>query len=184
MLTESTLLLELQLRMMATAVSLPKSGDRPTLASSRPSLNDAGLPKGHDQLDETLGTERLTATLSAAFGILATLLAAVGLYGVMALTVARRTREIGLRMALGARQGALLWMVMREAFGLFGAGLALGVPCAYLLGRYVSSQLFGVLPADLGTAVAALMALADGHRRRGFRAGAAGQQDRPDSSLA
>ena len=113
-----------------------------------------------DQLDETLGTERLTATLSAAFGILATLLAAVGLYGVMALTVARRTREIGLRMALGARQGALLWMVMREAFELFGAGLALGVPCAYLLGRYVSSQLFGVLPADLGTAVAALMALA------------------------
>jgi ABC-type antimicrobial peptide transport system permease subunit len=113
-----------------------------------------------DQLDETLGTERLTATLSAAFGILATLLAAVGLYGVMALTVARRTREIGLRMALGARQGALLWMVMREAFGLFGAGLALGVPCAYVLGRYVSSQLFGVMPADLGTAVAALMALA------------------------
>ena len=91
---------------------------------------------------------------------MATLLAAVGLYGVMALMVARRTREIGLRMALGARQGALLWMVLREAFGLFGAGLALGVPCAYLLGRYVSSQLFGVLPADLGTAVAALMALA------------------------
>ena len=113
-----------------------------------------------EQLDETLGTERLTATLSAAFGVLATLLAAVGLYGVMALTVARRTREIGLRMALGARQGVLLWMVMREAFVLFGAGLALGLPCAYLLGRYASSQLFGVVPADLGTAAVGFVTLA------------------------
>jgi hypothetical protein len=113
-----------------------------------------------DQLDETLGTERLSATLSAAFGVLATLLAAVGLYGVMALTVARRTREIGLRMALGARQGALLWMVMKEAFGLLGIGLALGIPCAFLLSRYVSSQLFGVAAADLGTAAAASITLA------------------------
>jgi predicted permease len=112
-----------------------------------------------DQLDETLGTERLSATLSVAFGALATLLAAVGLYGVMALTVARRTREIGLRMALGARQGALLWMVMKEAFGLLGIGLALGIPCAYLLGRYVSSQLFGVVAADLGTAAVASITL-------------------------
>ncbi|MGA2269920.1 MAG: ABC transporter permease [Bryobacteraceae bacterium] len=113
-----------------------------------------------DQLDETLGTERLSATLSAAFGVLATLLAAVGLYGVMALTVARRTREIGLRMALGARQGALLWMVMKDAFGLLGIGLALGIPCAYLLSRYVSSQLFGVVAADLGTAALASITLA------------------------
>jgi predicted permease len=113
-----------------------------------------------DQLDETLGTERLTATLSLAFGALATLLAAVGLYGVMALAVARRTREIGLRMALGARQGALLWMVMREAFGLLGIGLALGIPCAYLLSRYVSSQLFGVVAADLGTVAVASITLA------------------------
>ncbi len=85
-----------------------------------------------NQLDETLGTERLTATLSAAFGALATLLAAVGLYGVMALVVVRRTREIGLRMALGARQGAVLWMVMKEALGLLGVGLALGIPMRVL----------------------------------------------------
>ncbi|MBS1854719.1 MAG: ABC transporter permease [Acidobacteria bacterium] len=112
-----------------------------------------------DQLDETLGTERLSATLSVAFGALATLLAAVGLYGVMALTVARRAREIGLRMALGARQGALLWMVMREAFGILGLGLAMGFPCAYVLSRYLSSQLFGVEPADPATAVAAAIGL-------------------------
>ena len=112
-----------------------------------------------DQLDETLGTERLSATLSVAFGALATLLAAVGLYGVMALTVARRTREIGLRMAVGARQGALLWMVMKEAFVLLGIGLALGIPSAYLLSRYVSSQLFGVVAADLKTAAVASITL-------------------------
>ena len=113
-----------------------------------------------DQLDETLGSERLSAALTGAFGALATLLAAVGLYGVMALTVARRTREIGLRMALGARRGTLLWMVMKEAFGLLGIGLALGIPCAYLLSRYVSSQLFGVVAADLGTAAVASIILA------------------------
>jgi ABC-type antimicrobial peptide transport system permease subunit len=76
------------------------------------------------------------------------------------LTVARRTREIGLRMALGARQGVLLWMVMKDAFGLLGIGLALGIPCAYFLSRYVSSQLFGVVAADLGTAAVAAIALA------------------------
>jgi predicted permease len=113
-----------------------------------------------NQLDQTLSTERLVATLSAAFGALATLLAAVGLYGVIALVVVRRTREIGLRMALGARQGVVVWMVMREALGLLGIGLAVGIPCAYFLSRYVSSQLFGVKPTDAGTVVAASAILA------------------------
>jgi predicted permease len=113
-----------------------------------------------NQLDETLSTERLIATLSAAFGVLATILAAIGLYGVMALTVARRTREIGLRMALGARQGTVLWMVMREALGLLAIGLAVGIPCAYWLSRYVSSRLFGVTPADVPTALIASAILA------------------------
>ena len=112
-----------------------------------------------NQLDETLGTERLTATLSAAFGALATLLAAVGLYGVMALVVAGRTREIGLRMALGARQGAVRWMVLKEALGVLGLGLAAGIPCAYWLSRYVAAQLFGVAPADLRTAAMAVAIL-------------------------
>jgi predicted permease len=111
------------------------------------------------QLDETLGAERLCAALSVAFGALAALLAAVGLYGVMALTVARRTREIGLRMALGARRGALLWMVMKEAFGLAGIGLAAGILGAHFLGQYVSSQLYGVKPADVRTLAVAALAL-------------------------
>ncbi len=113
-----------------------------------------------NQLDETLSTERLIATLSGAFGVLATLLAAIGLYGVMAFVVARRTREIGLRMALGAQRGAVLWLVMREVLLLLGLGLALGVPSSFLLSRYVSSQLFGVPANDMLTAAAAVIVLA------------------------
>ncbi len=112
-----------------------------------------------NQLDETLTSERLIATLSAAFGALATLLAALGLYGVMAFTVARRTREIGLRMALGAQRGVVVWMVMREALTLVGIGLAIGIPAAYGLSQLIASQLYSVKPADLGAAAAALVIL-------------------------
>jgi len=111
------------------------------------------------QLDETLSTERLIAVLSAGFGVLATVLAAIGLYGVMAFVVARRTREIGLRMALGAPQAQVVWMVMRETLSLVAIGLAIGIPSALLLSRYVATQLFGVRPTDLGAAAAALVVL-------------------------
>jgi predicted permease len=111
------------------------------------------------QLDERLSTERLIATLSAAFGVLATVLAALGLYGVMAFVVARRTREIGLRMALGAQQGRVVWMVLRETLALVAAGLIIGIPTALLLSKYVSTQLFGVKPTDLASAAAALVIL-------------------------
>jgi predicted permease len=126
---------------------------------------DAALPvyamkTVENQLDETLSTERLIAVLSAAFGVLATMLAAIGLYGVMAFVVARRTKEIGLRMALGAPQGSVVWMVMREALLLLGIGLAVGVPCAYWLSHYVSSQLFGVQPTDINSLLLALAILA------------------------
>jgi predicted permease len=111
------------------------------------------------QLDDTLSTERLIALLSGAFGILATLLAALGLYGVMAFVVARRTREIGLRMALGAQRSEVVWMVMREALTLLGIGLAIGIPAALWVTRYISSQLFRVKASDIGTALAALAIL-------------------------
>jgi predicted permease len=116
------------------------------------------------QLDETLGTERLIAALSAAFGLLATVLASIGLYGVMAFVVARRTKEIGLRMALGAPQGSVVWMVLRETIILAAIGLAIGIPATLAMGKYFStqltSQLFGVKATDLGTAAAALVVLA------------------------
>jgi len=111
------------------------------------------------QLDETLGTERLIATLSAAFGVLATVLAAIGLYGVMAFVVARRTKEIGLRMALGAPRGQVVSMALGETLVLVAAGLAMGISAALLLSKYVSTQLFGVKPTDLAAAIAALAIL-------------------------
>jgi predicted permease len=100
------------------------------------------------QLDETLRTDRLIAMLSAGFGLLATLLATVGLYGVMAFVVARRRKELGIRLALGARPGIVIWMVMREVLLLLAIGLAVGVPAAMALGQYVSSQLYGIKPHD------------------------------------
>ncbi|BDC49396.1 hypothetical protein F183_A17120 [Bryobacterales bacterium F-183] len=100
------------------------------------------------QLDQTLLTERLIALLSAGFGLLATLLAAIGLYGVMAFVVARRTKEMGVRLALGARPGSVVWLVMREVLTLLGIGLVIGVPAAMALGKYVSSQLYGIQADD------------------------------------
>jgi len=112
-----------------------------------------------NQLDETLTTERLIAALSTAFGALATLLAAIGLYGVMAFVVASRTKEIGLRMALGAQQAAVAWLVMKEVLILVAIGVVVGVPSAYFLSKYVSSQLFNVPAADAWTALVAISIL-------------------------
>jgi predicted permease len=101
--------------------------------------------------------ERLMATLSAAFSTLATLLAMIGLYGVMAYTVTRRRREIGIRMALGALRGHVSWLVLREMLFLASAGMAIALPAAWWLGRFVKSQLYGVAPMD-PTIVALAMA--------------------------
>ncbi|HYE87407.1 MAG TPA: ABC transporter permease [Vicinamibacterales bacterium] len=126
---------------------------------------DAGMPvydvkTVQGQLDETLLTDRLIALLSAGFGLLATLLAAIGLYGVMAFVVARRKKEIGLRLALGAEPAGVLWIVMREVLLLLTIGLAIGVPSAIALGRYVSSQLYGIEPNDPWMAIGTTLLLA------------------------
>jgi ABC-type antimicrobial peptide transport system permease subunit len=110
-----------------------------------------------DQIEISLLTERLLATLSSVFGCLATLLAALGLYGVMAFMVARRTREIGIRMALGADSGSVAWMVMREVLALAAIGVAIGLAAAWAATRFIETQLFGIQPTDLITmALAAL----------------------------
>jgi len=111
------------------------------------------------QLDETLLTERLVALLSAGFGLLATLLASIGLYGVIAFSVARRTKEMGLRMALGAPRGSVIWLVMQEVLLLLAIGLAIGIPAALALGRYVSSELYGIEGTDPWIASAAVVTL-------------------------
>ena len=109
------------------------------------------------QLDETLLTDRLIAMLSAGFGLLATVLASVGLYGVMAFVVARRKKELGIRLALGAQAGGVIWLVMKEVLLLLAIGLAVGIPAAMALGQYVSSQLYGIQPRD--PAIAGTMVL-------------------------
>jgi len=111
------------------------------------------------QLDETLRSDRLIALLAAGFGLLATVLASVGLYGVMAFVVARRRKELGIRLALGADPGGVIWLVMREVLLLLAIGLAIGIPSAMALGSFVASQLYGIQARDPFTATATLMLL-------------------------
>ncbi len=126
---------------------------------------DANLPvyemrTVEEQVENSLVTERLVAALSTAFGILATLLAAVGLYGVMAYTVSRRTREIGIRMAIGAAVGDVVWLVMREVCLLVGVGVVIALPLAWMLNRFVRAQLYGISPSDPLSIVLATIGIA------------------------
>jgi predicted permease len=111
------------------------------------------------QLDNSLITERLVASLSSAFGLLATLLAAIGLYGVMAYTVARRTREIGVRMALGAAARDVIWLVMKEVFVLVAIGIGVALPLAFGLTGLVKAQLYGIAPNDPASLVFATLGI-------------------------
>jgi predicted permease len=114
-----------------------------------------------EQVYERLHKEYLIARLSSFFGILALLLACIGLYGLLAYRVARRTNEIGIRMALGAGRRQILWMVLRESLALVGVGAALGLAMAFTATRFISSQfeLYGVKPTDPVTMAAATTAL-------------------------
>lgn len=105
------------------------------------------------QISNLLITERMIASLSAVFGFLATLLATLGLYGVMAYTVAQRRREIGIRMALGAEPAAVIWIVMRDVLLLVAIGIAVAVPTALGLMRMVATQLYGLSAHDPSTLV-------------------------------
>ena len=125
-----------------------------------PNIPIYGLRTTEEQIDLSLRTERLVASLSSVFGFLATLLATIGLYGVMAYTVTRRTREIGIRMALGAVGSSVIWMVMREVVLLVGIGILIAVPLSVGLTRLVSNQLFGMAPHDPATLLMATLTLA------------------------
>jgi predicted permease len=132
-----------------------------------PELPVIGYVTIDEQIDRLLRAERLVASLSLSFGLLATGLGALGLYGVLAFSVARRTREIGVRMALGADRGTVLRMVLGGAAGMVAIGICIGIVLALALGRYVESQLYGVHGRDLATlgaavGVLAIVALASG----------------------
>jgi predicted permease len=133
-----------------------------------PDLPVSELKTMRAQVRESLFVERMVAALSAAFGILATLLAALGLYGVMAFAVSLRTREIGIRMALGAQRRDVLRMVLRDVAVLVAVGVALGLPGGYGVGRLIETQLFGLNARDpltfaAATATLLLVALVAGY---------------------
>jgi putative ABC transport system permease protein len=116
-----------------------------------------------DHIDESLGRERLIALLSSFFSLIALLLAALGLYGVMANAVARRTREIGVRMALGAQARNVLWLVLRETLFLVAIGIAIGVPVALAATRLIKGFLFDLSandPLTIALAVSLMLAVA------------------------
>lgn len=100
------------------------------------------------QIDADLTNESIIAFLAVSFGILASFLSAIGLYGVLAFSITQRTREIGIRMALGASRSSVIGMIMREVLWLAGVSIAVAVPTAILLGRYLGSQLYGVSHSD------------------------------------
>jgi ABC-type antimicrobial peptide transport system permease subunit len=99
-------------------------------------------------IDQTINQEIVFARLCAAFAILALAIACVGLYGTISYNVARRTGEIGIRMALGAQRVRVVWMVLREVFVRAAVGLAISVPTALVASKVVESFLFGVKPTD------------------------------------
>lgn len=139
------------------------SDARAAIAQVDDKLPVVGVTSFRKQLTDSLSQERLIAQIVGFFGVLALILACIGLYGVMAHAVARRTNEIGIRMALGAESNSILWMVLRETLMLVLAGIAIGVPAALAGARLVSSQLYGLTAADpltLAGAVTLLIAVA------------------------
>jgi predicted permease len=136
---------------------------RAAVARVDPTLPVTDLKTMRAQIGESLFVERMAAALSGAFGLLATVLAAIGLYGVMSYAVAMRTREIGLRVALGADRRAVLLLVLREVAILAALGIAIGLPGGFGLGKVVESQLFGLSardPLTFGLSTLALVATA------------------------
>jgi predicted permease len=143
---------------------------RGTPAAAFPSIRtilrnaDPALPVSYfrtldEQVRRSLNTERMLAALSGSFGTLALLLSLVGLYGVMSFVVTQRTREIGIRLALGATRSATVWLVLRDALAMIATGIAIALPCIWALGRLVESQLYDVKPTDPATIAIATLIL-------------------------
>jgi predicted permease len=133
---------------------------RNAVRSIDPSLPTSVMRTVDDQVDRSLANERLVAALASGFAILAILLALVGVYGVTSFVVAHRTREIGIRVALGASHGSAIWLVLRETTMMLCAGIAIALPVVWSAGRLIESQLFGVHATDWHTAVGAIVLVA------------------------
>jgi predicted permease len=138
---------------------------RATVASVDPALPILSLRTIENQIDRSLTTERMMATLLTGFGAIALLLSVIGLYGVMSFVVTHRTREIGVRLALGATRATAVWLVMRDALIMIGSGTTIALLTAWALARVISGQLFGIAAIHaptiaLATVLLAIVALA------------------------
>jgi putative ABC transport system permease protein len=122
-----------------------------------PALSMVALRTMEQQIDDDLSNERMVTLLAVFFGVLATLLAGVGLYGVLAYSTAQRTREIGIRIALGSSRTAVARIILADVFTLAAIGILLAVPVAFALSKLLRSQLFGVTPADPVSLIAAVL---------------------------
>ena len=132
---------------------------RAIVRSADPTLPMADFRTLDEQVDRSLNTEHMLAMLSSSFGTLALLLSLVGLYGVMSFVVTQRTREIGIRLALGARRSAAIWLVLGDALVMILAGTGIGLPIALALGRLVESQFYVVKPSDPAVIAIAILVL-------------------------
>jgi ABC-type antimicrobial peptide transport system permease subunit len=124
---------------------------RRQIQSARSTLLITNVSTMENQIARSLLRERVLASLSTVFGAVALALACIGLYGVLAYTVTRRTNEIGIRMALGATSSGVIGMILREGFGLTASGILIAVPLVLLVGRVSKTLLYGVAPLDLST---------------------------------
>ena len=147
------------------------SGDPDALVSAlrtavkdvAPSLSGVYIQTMNQRAQGQLGSDLLLTKLSGFFGVLAILFASIGIYGILSYTVARRLREIGIRIALGAQRGNILWLVVSDSLILVLAGVAIGVPATLIAGRLIAGLLFGLTPADppvVAAAVAMMFAVA------------------------
>jgi predicted permease len=133
---------------------------RQQIQHARSSLLITNVSTMERLIEQNLLRERLVAALSSAFGTAALLLAGIGLYGILAYAVARRTNEIGIRLALGATKTGVVWMILREAFTLAGGGILIGIPAVLAIGKVAGASLYGIEPFDpLALASAALLLL-------------------------
>jgi ABC-type antimicrobial peptide transport system permease subunit len=132
---------------------------RAIVRSVDPALPIVNFRTVTQQLNQSLITEHMLATLSSSFSALALMLSLVGLYGVMSFVVTQRTREIGIRLALGAQRSSAIWLVLRDALTMIVAGVVIGLPLVWALGRLVVSQLYDVSPSDPAAIAIAILIL-------------------------
>jgi ABC-type antimicrobial peptide transport system permease subunit len=146
------------LKMLPGAPS-PNPAFRALLHKLAPDVPVGMMYTMEQQVDNSVGRERLMASLSTFFGTLGLLLTSIGLYGILAYTVTRRTGEIGIRMALGARRSDVIWLVLQGAIGYVLSGIVIGVASVLAGSRVVASLLYGIQPNDPGNLVATIVTI-------------------------